>query len=60
MQINLQPILLKLMEKTATERANSFYEVSFALLPKPGKGTQKRKVHAKFLMDRDAELQMKY
>lgn len=43
MQINLQPILFKLLKKKATERANPFYEVSIILISKPGKDTKKKK-----------------
>ena len=40
------PILLKLFQKTAEERAlpNSFYEATITLIPKPDKdNTQKKK-----------------
>ena len=45
------PILLKLFQKLAEEEAlaNSFYEATITLIPKPAKTTQKRKQQANII-----------
>ena len=50
-KIYSMPILLKLFQKLAEEEAlaNSFYEATITLIPKPAKTTQKRKQQANII-----------